>query len=293
MKIVIGTRGSALALKQVEITTNALRAVEPSLLIEVRIIQTRGDIDLNPIPLDTIGKGWFTEEIERALLGGQIDIAIHSLKDMADDMAQGLTVGAYLPREDARDVLITNHGISLKELPEGAVIGTDSARRQIQMKALRSDVVMKSLRGNVPTRLEKLASENYDAVILAAAGLKRLGLTGSITRYFEYHEMTPAPGQGIMAIQAKEGDGELQKLLTAINDIDAAHTAHIERSFSKVLGGGCKSPTGAYAFREGGEYVLVGMRADSESKIVREEMRAPLNASKQLGEMLAKKLLKN
>jgi hydroxymethylbilane synthase len=292
-KIIIGTRGSALALKQADITANAIRAINPSIDIEVRIIQTHGDVNQNPIPLDTIGKGWFTKEIEDALLNGDIHLAIHSLKDMADDMPAGLHIGAYLAREDARDVLITKNGKTLEELPPGAVIGTDSSRRQIQMKALRPDVVMKSLRGNVPTRLDKLASERYDAVILAAAGLKRLGLKERITRYFEPHEMTPAPGQGILAIQTKEGNSELHELLTVINDIEAAHAAHIERSFSKMMGGGCKSPTGAYAFRDGDRYCLVGMRADSESNIRRDEMRAPWNASERLGEMLARKLLED
>jgi hydroxymethylbilane synthase len=282
-----------LALKQTEITKDAIQAVDPSLAIEVRVIETHGDINQNPIPLDTIGKGWFTEEIEHALLNGEIDLAVHSLKDMADDMPPGLHIGAYLRREDARDVLITKHGESLEELPRGAVIGTDSSRRQIQMKALRPGVVMKSLRGNVPTRLQKLASEPYDAVILAAAGLKRLGLNDRIIRYFEPHEMTPAPGQGILAIQVKESEARLQQLLAMINDTDTAHAARIERSFSKTMGGGCKSPTGAYAVRDGDECVLIGMRADSESKIRRDEMRLPWTASEQLGETLARKLLEN
>ncbi len=290
-QIVIGTRGSALALKQTEITANALRAINPSLAIEIRVIQTRGDINQNPIPLDTVGKGWFTEEIEYALLNGAIDLAVHSLKDMADDMPAGLSLGAYLPREDARDVLITKHGETLGELPRNPVIGTDSARRQIQMKTLRSDAVMRSMRGNVPTRLEKLASEPYDAIVLAAAGLIRLGLEKRIACYFEPNEMTPAPGQGILAIQMKDGQSELQGLLTAITDEATAHIARVERSFSRAMGGGCKSPTGAYAYREGDRCHLIGMRADSELKIVRREISAPWNASGSLGEALAKDLL--
>ena len=290
-RLVIGTRGSALALKQIDITRSIIQAINPSLAIEARIIKTLGDVNQNPIPLDTIGKSWFTKEIEDALLSGEIDLAVHSLKDMAEEMPGGLHIGAYLPREDARDVLITKRGQSLEELPRGAIIGTDSSRRQIQMKALRPDVRMQSLRGNVLTRLQKLTSEPYDAIILAAAGLKRLGLEQRITRYLEPHEMTPAPGQGILAVQVKEGDTELHKLLAVINDVDAAHAARIERSFSKAMGGGCKSPTGAYASREGNQCLLIGMRADSESNILRTEMRAPWEKSAHLGEMLAQKLL--
>lgn len=292
-QIIIGTRGSALALKQTEITKDAIQAVNVSLSIEIRVIETHGDVNQNPIPLDTIGKGWFTQEIEHELLNGEIDLAVHSLKDMALDMPPELYIGAYLPREDARDVLITKNGESLENLRQGAVIGTDSSRRQIQMRALRSDVIMRSLRGNVPTRLQKLASEPYDAVILASAGLKRLGLDDRIIRYFEPYEMTPSPGQGILAIQARKSDARLRKLLAMINDADAAHAARIERSFSKMIGGGCKSPTGAYAFRDGEDCVLIGMRADSESNIRRAEMRAPWNASEELGESLAQKLLKD
>ena len=289
-KLVIGTRGSALALKQADITKDALRSVDPSIEVEIRVIQTQGDTNQNPIPLDTIGKGWFTKEIEIALLGNEIDIAVHSLKDMAEEMPTGLRIGAYLSREDARDVLITKHGESLEELPSGAVIGTDSVRRQIQMKALRPDTCMQSLRGNVPTRLEKLAMESYDAIILAAAGLKRLNLEHRITRYFEVQEMTPAPGQGTLALQTRVNDVALEHILTAINNPEVAHIASIERSFSHALGGGCKSPTGAYAWREHDTLHLLGMWVGAGTTL-REEVTAPWNASKELGEVLAQKFL--
>ncbi|CAN5754494.1 hydroxymethylbilane synthase [soil metagenome] len=290
-KVVIGTRGSALALTQADITARALRTVNPSIDIEVRIIQTRGDVNFSPIPLDTIGKGWFTEEIEAALYAGDIDIAVHSLKDMADEMPEGLCIGAYLAREDARDALVTKHGETLEELPHGAVIGTDSARRQVQMLALRPDAQMRSLRGNVNTRLQKLTDESYDAIILAAAGLKRLGLEDRITRYFEPNEMTPSPGQGILAVQMNQGNAALQTLLDLIHDSEATHAARIERSFSKAIGGGCKSPTGAYAYRDGSEYVLIGMQENSEGHIVREELRSSVEDSESLGTQLAQKMV--
>ncbi|HVV15389.1 MAG TPA: hydroxymethylbilane synthase [Candidatus Paceibacterota bacterium] len=289
-RITIGTRGSALALKQADIVKAALTAAEPSLSIDIRVIETRGDADQRPIPLDTVGKGWFTKEIEELLLTGEIDLAVHSLKDMAEDMPEGLNIGAYLPREDARDVLVTKNGEPLEALKRGAVVGTDSARRQVQMLALRPDVKMESVRGNVPTRLEKLSSGNYDAIIIAAAGLKRLGLEARVTRYFEPNEMTPAPGQGILAVQAKKG-GALDDILKKIQDADAARAARIERSFSKAMGGGCKSPTGAYAFRQGNKCVLIGMRETDDKKVIREELRAPWEDSHSLGERLARKFL--
>ncbi len=289
--VVIGTRGSELALIQTEIIASGLKALDPSLAIDVRVIATQGDTNQNPIPLDTIGKGWFTQEIESALLAGTIDLAVHSLKDMANDMPAGLLIGAYLSREDARDVLITKNGQTLEMLRSGAIIGTDSARRQTQMRALRSDVVMQSVRGNVPKRLQKLQSENYDALILAAAGLKRLGLEERIARYFEVSEMTPAPGQGTLAVQYAEKHSYLGEMLKAMNDPDVEHVSRIERSFSMVVGGGCKSPTGAYAVRNGSECVLFAMIEGKDGTIFRDTARAAWTASAHLGEDLARKLL--
>lgn len=290
-RLTVGTRGSALALKQADITAQALTRAQPGLKIELKIIETTGDANQNPIPLDTVGKGWFTKEIEQALIQKDIDIAVHSLKDMAEDMPPGLAVGAYLEREDARDALITKHGEALEALKPGAIVGTDSARRSVQIRALRPDVQVTSLRGNVPTRLEKLQSGPYDAVILAVAGLKRLGLEECITRVFEPNQMTPAPGQGVLALQMREGDDALRALLERVNVKDVAHTAHIERAFSKALGGGCKSPTGAYAYKEGDECVLLGMREGSGGQVLRSEMRAPWAHSSYLGDALARELL--
>lgn len=290
-KITIGTRGSALALKQTDIAIEAIKSVDPSITIDVRVIRTHGDVNQNPIPLDTIGKGWFTEEIENALLNKEIDIAVHSLKDMADKMPVGLCIGAYLPREDARDVLITKHGEKLEELPLGAIIGTDSARRQVQMLALKSGVRMKSLRGNVVTRLEKLSSDNYDAIILASAGLKRLGLEKKITRYFGPTEMVPAPGQGTLAIQARENDATLQDILTRINDSDTARITKVERSFSHTVGGGCKAPTGAYATRDGDNCTLLAMIVAENGRILHKQRSAAWEDCEELGVSLAKELL--
>jgi hydroxymethylbilane synthase len=290
-RLVIGTRGSALALKQTDIVAQALRTADPSVEVEVRVIQTQGDTNQQPIPLDTIGKGWFTKEIEQALLSHEIDLAVHSLKDMAEDMLEGLSMGAYLPREDARDVLISKHGESLEALKPGAIIGTDSARRCVQILGLRPDLRVESLRGNVPTRLEKLTTGNYDAIVLAAAGLKRLGLEEKITRYFSVDEMTPAPGQGTLAVQARTDNGALNDLLTRITDRDAAQVSRIERSFSATVGGGCKAPTGAYATHEGENCVLTAMIVGTDGRIIRDQVRVPWSKSDALGETLARKLL--
>ncbi len=289
--IKIGSRGSELALKQTDIVFAALKAADPSVSVEVHVVQTRGDVDQQPIPLDTIGKGWFTREIEDELLRGEIDIAVHSLKDMAEGMPPGLMIGAYLPREDARDVLITKNGVSYQELKRGAIIGTDSSRRQVQMLALRPDARMKSIRGNVPTRLQKLQSEEYDAIILAAAGLKRLGMEKKITHYFALTDIIPAPGQGILAVQTRRDDTELEQILARINDLEAAQAATLERLFSRTVGGGCKAPTGAYAVKGPEGWTLTAMIAAANGRIIRGEMSTQLDGDFQIGQQLAKSLL--
>jgi len=292
LKLVAGTRGSVLALKQTDMVVQALKKVDPGIEVEVRVIKTTGDGNQNPIPLDTIGKGWFTKEIEDSLSNGSVDFAVHSLKDLTTELPPGLILAAYLPREDARDVLITKHNEPLSKLHVGAIVGTDSTRRQVQMLSMRPDLQMKSLRGNVPKRVEKLYAEDYDAVILAAAGLIRLGMQDKITRIFEPHEMTPAPGQGTLAVQIKEDNAPLKGLLAKINDADAEFASELERSFSKEIGGGCKSPTGAYARRLKEEWQMIGMAASEDNKrIERAEMIAPVAESKNLGVELARKLL--
>jgi hydroxymethylbilane synthase len=291
-KFVAGTRGSKLALKQVDIVVQALKAVDPNIEVEVRVIQTTGDTNQNPIPLDTIGKGLFTLEIESQLLDGSIDFAVHSLKDLAGEMPENLVIGAYPAREDARDVLITKDGRPFEKLQEGSIVGTDSTRRQIQMLALRPDVQMKSLRGNVPKRVEKLQTEDYDAIILAAAGLKRLDMLDQATKIFDPREMTPSPGQGTLAVQMRKTDFELSALLAHINDADAARAAMLERAFSQRAGGGCKSPSGAYAWRVGDVWYMIGMLAHQDGKSVeRMELSAPHRDSLGLGTVLAERLL--
>jgi hydroxymethylbilane synthase len=290
-KIIIGTRGSRLALRQSEIAAEALRGVAPELEVEFKIIIPNGDRDKStPIPLDTIGKGWFSQEIEQELRDGTIDIAVHSLKDLLTELPKGLVIGAYMKREDPRDVLLTKKGGSLETLSKGAVIGTDSTRRQVQMLALQPDAVMKSIRGNVPNRVQKLYDEPYDAIILAAAGLLRLQMQEKIVRYFEPHEMTPAPGQGTIALEVRESHETLLKILSHINHRDTETASHIERTFSDVMGGGCKAATGAYAWRKDSTWHVLGMVQATDGTIIRETLSAPAGAD--LGVRLADTMLK-
>src|SRR3989344_1106175 len=293
MKLIAGTRGSVLALKQVDLVARALAAVDPSIEVEVRVIETKGDVNLSPIPLDSIGKGWFTHEIEDALAAGRIDFAVHSLKDMAEEQPQGLSIAAYPEREDARDALVSNHVGGLAGLPHGATVGTDSTRRSAQLRALRPDLKVVSVRGSVPKRLEKLhdKTEGYDAVVLAVAGLRRLGREGEIGQYFTIDEMTPAPGQGVLAVQAQDANERVRQVLSRINDARVEAAALLERSFARAAGAGCKSPVGAYAARDGEECVLSGMlSADNPLCIVHGSLRAAPN-DRTAGAALAQELL--
>jgi hydroxymethylbilane synthase len=291
MKIVIGTRGSTLARTQAKIAAAALVAIDSTLVIETRIISTSGDVNQAPIPLDTNGKGWFTKEIEDELLQGTIDIAVHSLKDLADEPPEGLMLAAYLAREDARDALVTKGNVPMEKLIVGAIVGTDSERRKVQLNLLRPDLKVESVRGNVPTRLAKMDAGGYDALVLAAAGLKRLGLEERVSRYFTQQEMTSAPGQGILALQIRANHPELQVLLTKVDDEAASHAAQIERSFSRAIGGGCKTPTASYAWKEHDTCHVIGMTLDSHGNIIRGQKDMAWSESERIGETLAQELL--
>src|SRR5258706_2198014 len=217
-KIIIGTRGSKLSLIQTNIVKDLLQPLVPNTIIETTIIKTSGDKNMNPIPLDTIGKGWFTKEIDKRLLDGHIDIAVHSLKDLLDTLTPGLSITAIPQREDPREALVSQSSIPLLKLRKGAVIGTDSIRRKIQILNLRKDFVVNSVRGNVNRRLERLDSGEYDGLILAVAGLKRLGLENRIAQYFEAEDFIPSPGQGALAIVSRKGNNNLNKILIKLNN---------------------------------------------------------------------------
>lgn len=250
----IGTRGSALALVQSE----QVRSLLPGDAREHRlvIIKTSGDLNPNASLSRIGGTGVFTKEIEEALLRNEIDIAVHSLKDLPTEERPGLTLGALLPREDARDAFVSREGVSFEDLRSGSTIGTSSLRRRSQVLARRPDLRVTDLRGNVPTRLARLEDGAMDAIIVAAAGLNRLKLSGRATQLLDEAMMLPAPGQGVLAIQIRAGDRATAHAVLALNDDEAAAEATAERALLEGLGGGCLIPVGARARAKDGSLTL-------------------------------------
>ena len=292
-KIIIGTRGSKLALIQTNLVKALLEKTYYDLSVEVKIITTTGDINMKSVPLDTVGKGWFTKELDRALLEGSIDVAVHSLKDIPEEMPEGLIIAAIPEREDARDALVSRDKMLFSELKNGAVIGTDSNRRKAQILSKRPDLIVKSIRGNVNTRLDKLDKGDYDAVVLAVAGLKRLGLEKRITEYFSISDIIPSPGQGALAIVCKKSDTSLARLLKKLNHEQTVQAALAERAFSKVFGGGCKIPVGAYAHIAKNKIAIEGIVASLDGKhVVKESISGERTSYKIIGKTLAKRLQK-
>jgi hydroxymethylbilane synthase len=245
--VTLGTRGSQLARWQTDYVIGRLRAAWPDLDCQTRLFTTSGDRHLDrPLP-EIGGKGLFTEELEIALRAAEIDIAVHSLKDLPIEEAPGLTLGAIPAREDARDVLIARERWRLDTLPRGARVGTSSLRRSAQLLAACPDLTLLSLRGNVDTRIRKAMNGDYDAIVLAAAGVVRLGLQGHIAEYLPFDLMLPAPGQGALAVQCRANDAPLRQLLSAIDEPGVRRAVTAERAFLTRLGGGCSTPVAAYA----------------------------------------------
>ena len=249
----IGSRGSPLALVQArEVQGRLAEACGLGLeRIEIKVIRTTGDAIQDRPLAEAGGKGLFTKEIEEALLAGAIDLAVHSSKDMPTVLPQGLELSAFLPREDPRDAFIARAGHpsakSLRELPSGAVVGTASLRRQALVKHLRPDLKIMPLRGNVETRLRKLEAGDFDATVLAVAGLKRLNLLAAVTSFLDPDEFVPAVGQGAIGIETREDDAKTRALVSAINDADTATALAAERAFLAVLDGSCRTPIGGHA----------------------------------------------
>jgi hydroxymethylbilane synthase len=247
--VVLGTRGSALALRQTERAVELLRAAWSALECEIRPVVTDGDrTQERGVPLPEIGgKGLFTAELERGLREGALDLAVHSLKDLPTDDPPDVALGAVCAREDPRDCLVARDGAGLSELPAGAVVGTSSLRRTAQLRALRPDLDVRSIRGNVDTRIRKVREGEFDATLLAAAGIARLGLEGEVSEWLPVETMLPAPGQAALAVQCRAGDERALELLAAIDDPATRAATTAERTFLRALGAGCTAPVAALA----------------------------------------------
>ena len=246
----VGSRGSALALRQTEEVLERLRPLYPELNFQVVTVRTHGDANATA-PLAGMGLGIFVKEIEQLLLDGRLDMAVHSLKDLPTKLPDGLSLGAVLQRQDPRDVLVSRSGSGLTELPQGARIGTSSPRRESQLRNRCPQVTVLPIRGNVETRLQKAQGEEYDGAVLAAAGLIRLGLAEQISEYLSPQEFVPPPGQGVLAVEVRSDDDRVLNLLRRIEHPATRYAITAERAFLEILGGGCQVPVGAYAASAG------------------------------------------
>ena len=289
MKVRIGTRKSKLALWQANYVKEFL---EKTWNVEVELVKitTTGD-KIKDVPLAKIGgKGLFVKEIEKALIDGEIDLAVHSLKDVPMVLPKGLTLGAITKREYPFDVLISNSGKKLKELPAGSKIGTSSLRRQVQIKRLRRDLKVEVLRGNVDTRMKKLKEGLYDAIVLAYAGVKRMGYENEITEVLDY--FIPAVGQGSLAIEIREDDERIKRLIEPLNHKESYVSAMCERAFLRELEGGCQVPIGAFAQVFDGKVKIRGFISDLEAeRFIEDSAEGSLSSPEEAGKELAKKLL--
>lgn len=288
----LGTRGSQLAVWQARQVAFRIREEFPDINIHIYTVRTKGDKILD-VALSKIGdKGLFTKEIEKELLAGNIDIAVHSMKDLPSVLDRGLTVGAVLKRENPQDVLVSARRYKFSNLPEGAVIGTSSLRRKAQLKALRPDVTVVDIRGNVETRIRKMIENDLDAIIVAYAGVKRLNLETYISDYLPYEIMLPAVGQGAIAVECREGDEKVLKILDAINDQATMAEVRAERAFMRTLEGGCQMPVGALAHIREDKLVLEGLIASLDGKLVyRDCMEGSVDNPEEAGIRLARRLL--
>ena len=290
--ITIGTRGSQLALWQANWVKEAVSRHHPDLTVELVIIKTKGDKILD-VPLAKVGgKGLFVKEIEEALLDGRIDLAVHSMKDMPADIPVGLCIGAIPEREEPRDVLITRSGLPLDRLEQGARIGTSSLRRSAQLLRFRPDISIVALRGNLDTRLKKLESEALDAIVLAAAGVRRLGLADRITQVLDESIMLPAVGQGALCIEIRKDDSRIAPVVAVLDDLPTRQVVMGERMFLNRLEGGCQVPIAGHGHIDENGYTLTGLVCDVDgSHQVKQSRTGPEAQSEQIGLQLAEALL--
>lgn len=303
MRLAIGSRGSKLALWQAHWVRDQL--VSAGLEIEIRIIKTTGDKLQAFAPGESVPasmaqtlaeagtKGLFIKEIEEALLAREIDVAVHSLKDLPTQQPDGLALGAVPRREDARDVLITLSAQPLEKLPPGARVATSSLRRQTQLRALRNDLVYVAIRGNLDTRLRKLERGDCEALVLAAAGVRRLGLTERITSYLSFEQMCPAVGQGALGIEIRSDDARTREAVNCLDDLATHQAVRAEREVLRRLGGGCQVPIAAHAVVESGDLRLQGLVANLDGTLmIRAQTRGSASAPEVMGAAVADDLLR-
>lgn len=291
MKIRIGTRGSKLALWQAKKVRDVLAREFKNVKFEIVTIRTKGDI-ISENPLVEIGeKGLFVKEIETALLKREIEIAVHSLKDLPTKLPEGLVLAAALPRDDPRDVFISEKYNSISELPKGAKIGTSSLRRKSQLLSLHPDLNIVPLRGNVDTRIRKLKEGRIDGIVLASAGLKRLGMEKLITEYLPINIMVPSVGQGVIALETREDLTEIRKMLSKINHAETFSCIIAEREFAKEIGAGCHVPVGAFCWTDADVFNMIAYVGDLEGKNFVRKSALNFQTPKELGKELAHKVL--
>ncbi len=289
--IKLGTRGSKLALYQAELTASLIKKFSPSVQVEIIKIKTEGDQSQH-IPIGKVGPGAFTREIEEVLLRGEVDVAVHSAKDLATELPKGLTIAAALKREDSRDCLVSTNGKKLADLKKNSKLGTSSLRRKSQIKRLRPDLELVDLRGNVDTRIRKMEAGECEGMILAYAGVKRLGLLAHVTEIFDPELIIPQAGQGIIALECREDDHEVVQLLKLLNDELSMISLLAERSFLRELEGGCLVPAGVYSGIKGNEILIKGaiFALDGKRAFMKSELGS-LDQAEKIGRNVAKEVL--
>ena len=291
-RLLLGSRGSALALWQARHVATLLERTHPGLTVEIRRIRTRGDVNVD-VPLGRVGgKGVFVKEIETGLLAGEIDLAAHSLKDMPSELPEGLTLASVLERHDPADVLVTPNGAELPELPSGTLLGTGSLRRQCQLRHARPDLEFAPVRGNVDTRLRKLAEGEFGGLVLARAGIERLGITDPPFRALPTSLCLPAVGQGAIVIETRTSDTATRERVEALNHAATARAVTAERAFLARLGGGCFAPATAHATLDAGSVVVEGIVGSPDgTRLLRDRVDGRDGDEVDLGRALAERLL--
>jgi len=292
--LIVATRGGSLAMAQTQIVVSALQKIHPDIDIRIKKIASEGDKNRRTTLWELKSTGFFTSRLEDTLLANEADIAVHSFKDLPTAIREGLTIAAILDRKSPEDCLISAKPIkSIDELPKGAKVGTSSLRRAVQLKRLREDLQCISIRGNVPTRLKKLERGDFDAIVLARAGLERLGLADRISIIFDPMQFIPAPAQGSLAVQIRDNDNETKEIVLKLDEKGARITTTTERLVFAALGCGCHAPAGVFAKIAGSQITIYGCFSDPEGyNFVQSTISGPVTDSENLAQLLADKLLR-